>query len=273
MIRATWSHQCLVAVAVNGIGKARALEGSITMSLTMGRLKAWGAVAVCVVLLTSFSTSSRAVVTNLTNGGSISFSSLVGSNAISVQVGDKLFSDFSFGYTQIPISIGPALTPSSVSLAPLINGDGFGFSLQLPLIATDNEIKDIKLDFSVTVLDPNQLISDVHLAFTSSVSGHGIASITESVFTNGFGAGQIASLDVKNPGNPNPITEDTAFLSVPQQKIWIEKDIIVDANGTCNNSWSLVSIVDQTFSQIPEPSTIALSLFGLVACFFAKRRK
>ena len=158
-------------------------------------------------------------------------------------------------------------------LSPLINGDGFGFSLQLPLIATDNEIKDVTIDFSVTVLDPNQSISDVHLAFNSSVSGHGIASISEGVFTNGFGAGQIADLNVQNPGNPNPITEDTAFLSVPKQKIWIEKDIIVDANGTCNNSWSMVSIIDQTFSQIPEPSTIALSLIGFVACFFAKRRK
>ena len=244
------------------------------MSPTMGRLKAWGAVVVCVLLLTSFSPSSQAVVTNLTNGGSINFSSLVGSNAISVQVGDKLFSDFSFGYTQLPTCSGPALTPASVVLSPLINGDGFGFGLQLPLIATDNEIKDVQIDFSVTVLDPKQLISDVQLSFTSSVSGHGIADISESIFTNGFGSGQIGSvLSVQNPGNPNPITEDTAFLSVPQQKIWIEKDISVDANGTCNNSWSMISIVDQTISQIPEPSTIALSLIGFVACFCVKRRK
>jgi hypothetical protein len=111
------------------------------------------------------------------------------------------------------------------------------------------------------------------LAFTSSVSGHGIADISESVFTNGFGFGQIGSLDVQNPGNPNPITEDTAFLSVPQRKIWVEKDILVSANGMCNNNFALITIIDQSFSQVPEPSTIALSVIGFVACLFVKRRK
>jgi hypothetical protein len=223
--------------------------------------------------LTCFSTNSRAVTTNLTSGGTVNFSSLVGSNALSVQVGDKLFSDFSFQYTDTDMNNGNDLKPSSLVLSALANQVGFGISLQLPLIATGSTIKDIVLKFSATSLDLNEPISDVHLGFTSDVSGQGIATVAENIFTNGFGAGLIATLKVKNPGTP-AVFEDSAFFAIPQHEIWIQKDILVDGNGFCpTTDWAHISIIDQTISQIPEPSTIALSVIGLAMCLFARRRR
>lgn len=238
----------------------------------MGCLRERSAVVVSFALLTCFSTSSWAVVTNLTNGGSINFSSLVGPCALSVQIGDKLFSDFSFQYTDTDENQDNDLGPSALVLSSLANQVGFGPSVQLPLIATGGTTKDIVLRYSATVLDPNNLISDVHLDFTSSVSGAGVADVSENIFTNGFGAGLIAYLNVHNPGHP-AVYEDVAFLSVPQHKIWVQKDILVAAIGTSRPDWSLISIVDQTLSQIPEPSTMVLSVIGLAACLFVKRRK
>jgi hypothetical protein len=111
------------------------------------------------------------------------------------------------------------------------------------------------------------------LSFTGDVSGLGIASVAESIFTNGFGAGLIDTLKVKNPGTP-AVFEDSAFFAIPQHEIWIQKDIIVDANGFCPTAdWAHISIIDQTISQIPEPSTIALSVIGLAMCLFARRRR
>ncbi len=243
------------------------------MSRITGRLRGWCSFVVCFALLTCFSASSRATVTNLTNGGSINFSSVVGSNPLSVQVGDKLFSNFSFQYTDTDMNNGNDLGPSALVLSALSNQLGFGIGIQLPLIATGSTIKDIVLRFSTTVLDPNELISGVDLDFTSAVSGHGIASVAESIFTNGFGAGLIDTLKVQNPGTPT-VYEDSAFFAVPQHEIWIEKDISVDANGICSSTdWASISLIDQTISQIPEPSTIALSVIGLVTCLFVKRRR
>ena len=250
------------------------------MSRIMGWLRGWGALVVCFALLTCFSTSSQAcyppigglaVTTNLTIGGTISLSSVVGPNADSVQVGDKLFSNFAL----IPTSSPPDLLPSDVVIQSLVNGDGYGLGFNFKLTASGSTSKDIVLEFSVTVLDPNELISDVHLNFTSAVSGLGFATVAESIFTNGFGAGLISTLQVNNPGTP-AVFEDTAFFDVPQHKIWIEKDILVDGNGTSSTTdWAHISIIDQTISQmqVPEPSTMALSVVGLAMCLFVKRRR
>src|SRR5579871_3413987 len=148
------------------------------------------------MLLAGLVTSSGwAQVTNLTGGGSINFSALTSTNAVSVQIGDKLFSNFGFQYVDTDGNMGDDLASSALVLSALSNGVGFGVTIQLPLVATGTTIKDITLQFSATVLGP-QKISDVHLDFTGSASGNGIAEVDESVFTNNFGAGQIANLSV-----------------------------------------------------------------------------
>ena len=213
-----------------------------------------------------------AQVTNLSPGQSINLSQLVGANGLSLQVGDKLFSDFGFGYIDTDADAGNDLQSSMILVSSLSNQVGFGLRFQLPLVAISNVVKDVALQFSVQVVNSDDLISDAHLAFTSSVLGVAAADISENIYANGFGIGHIASLSVDNPGNP-AVFSDSKLFSGPQVKIWVQKDISVIAAGTGINDRALISIVDQTFSQIPEPSTFALSVGAVVALLFVVRRR
>jgi len=230
--------------------------------------------------VSGIATRSQAQVTNLSNGGTINFSAL-NQTALSVQIGDKLFSNFAFSYIDTDGNNGDDLSSSALVLSSLSNGVGFGVSIQLPLVATGTTIKDITLQFSATVLDPNRKISDVHLDFTGSASGNGLAEVSESIFTNGFGVGNIANLSLSRTvaGFIPPNGEDTAIFGTPQTKIWIEKDIFVSGNpnaisdGNPPSDFATITIVNQTLSQIPEPSTIVLALAGLSSFVFLRRRK
>lgn len=239
------------------------------------------AVLLFVALFIGFSASSQAQVTNLSNGGSINFSSLVGPSGYAVQIGDKLFDDFSFQYVDTDLNMGDDLPASALVLSSLSNGVGFGVSIQLPLVATGITIKDVTLQFTATALDPNQKISDVHLTFVGTASGNGISEVSESIFTNNFGIGNIANLSVTRtasgftPGSG----EDVAVLSQAQGKIWIQKDVFVSGNptaipdGNSPSDFASLTIINQTFSQIPEPSTMALAVAGLASFLFIRRRK
>lgn len=224
--------------------------------------------------------NSRAQITNLSGGGSINYAALTTTN-LSVQIGDKLFGNFGFSYIDTDGNPGDDLIASNLVLSALSNQVGFGVSLQLPLVATGTVIKDLKIQFTATVLDPNKKISDMHLDFTGSASGNGIGEVSESVFTNGFGSGNIGNLalTLNSAGFVPPNGEDSVIFSNAQTMIWIQKDIFVSGNpnaipdGNPPSDFASITIVNQTFSQIPEPSTIALALGGVVAFLFARRRR
>lgn len=232
------------------------------------------------ILLGIVATSSWAQVTNLSAGGTINYSSLVGPSGLSVQIGDKLFSDFGFSFVDTDGIPGDDISASAVVLASLSNQVGFGVSIQLPLNATGINIADITLQFTTTVLDPNKKISDVHLDFQGTATGNGIAQVSETISTNGFGIGSIANLDLtKNASGFIPTNgEASVILSTPQTKIWVQKDIFVSGNpnavpGIPETDFASISAVDQMFSQIPEPSTVALFLVGMVPLLFVRRRR
>ena len=230
-------------------------------------------VAVCIALLLGFSTTSRAQgVTNLNAGDSINFSSLVGTNGLAVQIGDKHFADFDFQYSDTDGNIGNDLTPTALTLTALSNQIGFGISFTGPMAALGNVIKDIVVRFSIAVTNSSQLISDIHLDYNGTVHGSGFSTVTETIFTGGFGANQISQIDVFNLGSTN-LLATAANLPSPQPKVYVEKDIVYGGGDFGNTNSAFISIIDQTFSQVPEPSTILLSVTGLVSLLFIKRRK
>jgi hypothetical protein len=200
----------------------------------------------------------RAVTTNLNPNQFINLESLI-ANGMSVQVGDKLFSDFQF----IPSFNLPV---DEINVTALSNPVGYGISFSGPFIANSNITQDVVLKYSVAVTDPHQLISDVHLGFNGVVVGAGVASVTEQIMTNGFGTDTIAQLNVYNQGSPNPVFNDLANLLQPREKLFIQKDIIFGGGGS-------LSIIDQTFSQVPEPSTLLLVGAGCAALVVLRRRK
>jgi hypothetical protein len=225
-------------------------------------------------LLGARPSSATVQVTNLTNGGSISLSNLV-TSALYVQVGDKLFGNFGFQYIDTTGNTNDYLTPSDLVLSALTSDVGFGISIQAPLVAQGPVIKDLSLQFSVQVVNSPDMISGVQLQVVGGASGLGVATVSETVST-GLGAGAIANLFV-NADSATP--EDDVTLSTPQCMIWIMKDVIVsgdpDGYPETNPSQDIatISIIEQTFAQVPEPSTMALWGVGMAGLLVVRRRK
>ena len=233
-----------------------------------------GGLCVCVVAAAVFLGNNSAClgdsqVTNLNPGQSIGLSLLLSNNVSSVQIGDKVFGEFSVvsGNTNL-------FTGDDLELTALSNLFGFGISFTGAMTAIGNITEDAVVRFSVTVTNSSQLISDVHLDYDGLVFGAGFSSVTEDVFTGGFGGVLIKQIDVYDLlGGSNQQLTASADLPTPMQKIYIQKDIIFGGGAAGGQNMALISIIDQTFSQIPEPSTMLLSFAGFATLMFLKRRK
>jgi hypothetical protein len=239
------------------------------MNIRRDQFKTVAVVFFCLVIFLLGVRGTNAATTNLNNGVVLNLATIIANN-LQLQIGDKLFGDFFFSYTDTAGNVNP-VSASDVRIIAITNSVGFGLSFQQPLLTVSNVFKDIVFRFSVQTLALNTFISDVHLSMTDSVVGYGSADIAESVFTGGFGVGQVGALSVFDPGNPSR-REDVLVLSQPQLKLWLEKDVIVSGNGSSVNDRASITVINQTFSQIPEPSTSLLVLGSLVGlCFFRRR--
>jgi PEP-CTERM motif len=223
--------------------------------------------ASALVLLFSTTTIVRAQTTNLTGGQTISLATLI-DNGLGVQIGDKLFRDFFFSYSDTDGLSSDDLTRSNVVLTALMNNIGFGVSFQQPLLAIGPVIKDIVFKYSATVTDPSNSISDIHLDITGSAGNGGLGTVGESVFTGGFGATQVGSIQASIPGTSSSLTN----ISPTVTELWVQKDVTV-TGGSAANGFASITIIDQTFSQVPEPSTMLLVGLGLLGAVAVNRKR
>ena len=190
----------------------------------------------------------------------VPLASLLQPNA-TLQSGDKLFSDFFYTGSPIPAT-DILITPTADIFGPGLLITGVAPNT---ISAGPGQFSQFNLGFSVTVLDPNLFISDVHLAFNANVTGDGLATVTESVFV-GSGTTQIGVFANTN----SAVTSATAFIVPPVKTLdFVLKDVIV--NGGQNGSAQILSIT-QTFSQIPEPSAFALVGLSLLIVSLMRRR-
>ena len=224
--------------------------------------------ALVAVLFFSTPATSSATTTNLTTGQTINLGTVIGSN-LGVQIGDKLFQDFFFSYLDTD-GLNNDLIASNVNLTALSNNIGFGVSFTQPLLALGPVIKDIVLKYSVTVTDPNFLISDIHLSITGSAGNGGLGTVGEDAFVGGFGASNVGHLQASIPVSSGDITN--ADIIPPVVKLWVQKDVIV-TGGNNANGFASITIIDQTFSQVPEPSTALLVGLGLLGVVALKRTR
>ena len=223
--------------------------------------------ALVVLSLFSAPTIATAVTTNLNVGESINLKTVLDSN-LSVWIGDKVFESFSWNPILILGSDVDAVA-SNVNLKAISNLNGIGFRLefQLPMTVGDFDIKEIGFQYKVAVTNSPNLISDLHLSVVGSSAGGAIWSVSETAHTGGFGGGLVGDVDASS----STYASSSNNIVPPQAALWIEKDII--AAGTFNedgfsDDFASISSIEQTFSQIPEPSTallVGLGLLGVVA--------
>jgi hypothetical protein len=206
------------------------------------------------------------IVTNLAPGQSINLGTVI-DQGLALQIGDKQFGDFYYSYMDTDGNLLNDLTRSNVLLTALANDYGFGVTFQQPLIAVGAVYKDVVLKYTATVTDPNYLINDIHLAITGTYGAQGQGAVGETVYIGGFGATQVGFVQALIPG----VMTGTANLTSPQTKVWVQKDIYV--YGQAPGDSASITIIDQNFSQIPEPSTVLLLVVGLLGVVTAIRRR
>lgn len=229
----------------------------------IGREKVFATIVVSgfVAMLVSFTpTTASADTTNLNADETINLAYVI-TNGLSVQIGDKVFGEFDFNNNN-----APDVAASNVDVRALLNLNDVGFRLefQQPLTATGFESQDLVFEYTAAVAPGyDNLISDIHLSIAGDADG-GFAPVAEDAFNLGFGAGNVGHVDVFFPD----VTETWTNIVPPQPKLWIEKDVyVIGAGGSCT-----ITNIEQTFSQIPEPSTALLVGLGLLGAVALKRK-
>jgi len=227
--------------------------------------------------------------TALLNAASFDLAGLIASPGHgSVTVGDKVFSNFGFAQTTSTCtSTGtPAGTCSFVPTTPLaagaltimtIDSDPLGIALAGAIRATANgnaiADSDYLFSYTVTVTDPSRAISAIQQAITAGGSGSGgDVIVTETAIApGGVSANSSVSFnDVTDP--PGEVTQgDMLRFTTPVRTANITKDIHLTTNP---GGSVVVSLIQQRFEQVPEPTGLAALLgTGLIALFVKKKKQ
>ena len=225
--------------------------------------------AVAVVLLFSGPTIARGTTTNLNEGESINLKTVI-DNTLTVAIGDKLFNEFAFSYNDFGAT-DTDLVSSNINVKALAGNFGFGVEFQEPLAALNAKTKHVTFQYTAEVAPAYTntfAISDIHLGITGSKGGAGTGTVNEVVFNDAFNGTQVGSLYAFLPSTLS-VSNDIVPTVV---KLWVMKDVWVSGASGGPGSFATITVLDQQFSQIPEPSTVLLVGLGLLGAVALKRR-
>jgi hypothetical protein len=172
--------------------------------------------------------------------------------------GDKVFTDFTYMHT------GDMPDATAVNVSDLeIDGD-YGIRVQGGFVdQVGGSASDALITFNVTVAPESDLeISEVYLQANPAVfGGPGMASVTETLLPDIVND----KLVMWDFGDGNQQLADLIVLPQTYKTLSVQKDIILHATGEPGEGAVTLSFVDQTFKQIPEPSSLILVVLGLMA--------
>jgi hypothetical protein len=202
-----------------------------------------------------------------------------GANRAGIQLGDKLYSDFTFSST------GDASLEASEVDVSLVSTDNdnhyqlrFSF-LRDPLDAAAGQTTDVVIGYRIDVLGA-QWINRVGLAFDSTVSGTSAvdaATVVETIRTidgsevsPAYPGQPLVLLSVSNDGTGGLPDSNNASLAVnPARSLLFEKDILVSSR--VGGGQVVITAVDNFVDQVPEPS--AAALVGAAGTLLLARRR
>ena len=180
------------------------------------------------------------------------------------QIGDKLFSDFSYqGTAENPSA---AVPPTAVFVTP-DNTDPYnpGIIFSSASWLTSSTGVDSSIGFTVTVLPGGNFIEDAGMTLLSSgATGLGSGSITETILN----LGAQLTVDTGTGGVGGQRAAHVSFA--PSQSVSVLKDVLVTVQR--GQGSAQISSFEENFSEIPEPVGSALIGSGLLALGFWRHR-
>jgi PEP-CTERM motif-containing protein len=189
---------------------------------------------------------------------SVNYSAYLGPG-FTCDINNLEFSDFGFqaGGTQPP-------TAAQIGVMTITTLGNEGFQFNPAFNVANGNSADAVLTFEVTGLNGAQ-ISDLFIAFNGDPGTGGAASFVETYCTDSFNTG-CNQFSVTNPPGGNLSKEiDIA----PTTHLFITKDFGVTAG---RDSVASISKVVNQYSNVPEPSQMALMLVGMGGLFLARRK-
>ena len=156
------------------------------------------------------------------------------------------------------------------------NSTGIGFEFNSSWAAVGaNEFNDADIGFTVSVIGGGAAtLEDAALIQTAGVDSTNTGSLAK-VAENGCSGSlpscsQEWSLLTDQTSNTTNFAAETFYT--PTGSLTVSKDITAQT-GTSVNAFASVSLVEDTFSQVPEPRSLALMLgFGLIAALGLKKK-
>lgn len=223
-------------------------------------------------LIKSFAVAMAGLALAAASSHAVPLTNLLVSGA-TLQQGDKIFGNFTWDGTGGP---GSAAGINITGIGTGIGTDLYGIQLGGGLSQIGSGISDWQLGYSVTIAPGynNYYISDIHQYANLNGTAGSLVNISEDVLNAPGGTvvatshvGEGISFSNFDPTDPPAELNDTLVLGTPLQQVWIKKGIFLQAAGSTD--FAAVSILEQRFSQIPEPTTTGFLLLGLGAlvCF------
>ncbi len=171
-----------------------------------------------------------------------------------IESGDKVFSNFTYR------SSGDMPAADNVNVEAIEESGDYGLIFQAGFVdQPGGDASDALVTFDVSVKNAGMTINGVTLKANPAVfAGDGLASVTETflpavvddkLVVYDFGGGNDLLLD--------SIAFDGGYTTLP-----VQKDLILHATG--DTGAVTMSFFTQTFSQVPEPSSIVLLAMGLL---------